>query len=97
MSEDRPKPTKWEIARFILVWILSFPFVVFREEIEAVLAILFVIASLAIGVWSFYNFPDHWYWITIPSVAILSMIAYPILKFADKIEAHFDKLSSQKK
>lgn len=91
MSKDKPKSTKWEATRFILLWILSLPFVIFREEIEALLAICLVVASLAIAVWSFSQYPDHWHMITIPAVALLLILFWPLLKLADKIEAHIDK------
>ena len=47
MSDEKPKATKWEVTRFILLWIFLSPFVLFREEIEAVLAVLLVVAALA--------------------------------------------------
>lgn len=91
MSDEKPKAVKWEVTRFILLWILLSPFVLFREEIEAVLAVLLVVAALAIAWGSWHYFPDHWYWITVPAVAIMIVIAWPLLKFADRIEARLNQ------
>ncbi|MFK7790347.1 MAG: hypothetical protein AB8C95_12750 [Phycisphaeraceae bacterium] len=91
MTDKKPKTGKREMTRLIVLWILLLPFVVFREDIEAVLAVLLVLTSLTIAWFSWQYFPDHWYWITIPSVALLVIIFWPLLKLADRIESRLDR------
>jgi CHASE2 domain-containing sensor protein len=76
---------------FVTKLVLAFPFVVFREQIEAALAILLVVASLAIAIGSWHYFPNHWYWIAAPVIALLAIVSWPVLKFADGVEERFNK------
>lgn len=75
----------------IIKLLLMAPFVLFREQIEAGLAILLIAASLTIAIGSWHFFPDHWQWIVFPAIALLAIIFWPLLKLADKVEAHFDQ------
>ena len=87
MRKDQPKTKN----RGIVWLLLSLPIVIFREWIEAALAILLVVLALAIAVGAWHYFPNYWYWIAVPLIALLAVGAYPLLKFADKIEAEFDR------
>ncbi|MGB0767801.1 MAG: hypothetical protein ACPGYV_08830 [Phycisphaeraceae bacterium] len=86
-EHQRDQPKKKAFA----IYLLMLPIVMFREQIEAALAILFVGIGLAIAIGAWHHFPNHWYWITVPAIGLLAVLAWPVFKFADRIEGRFDR------